>query len=1162
MSTVAMNLREVDLNDRYTASSGAALIGGTQALVRFMIEQRRLDKSRGFDTGIFVSGYPGSPLGGLDREIGRARRYLEPEGIVFNPGVNEELAATSVAGTQLVEELPGRSRDGVVGVWYGKAPGLDRAADAIRHGNAVGTSRLGGAVILVGDDPWCKSSTVPSSCEMMAESLMLPLFSPGAIEDIVRLGLHAVALSREANIWTAMKIIPDVADSAGSLDLAQATDVQVPMPPEESRGAPPVLLGDSSVNAEYDLMANRIETAREYGREHDLNRIVFEPTNPRVAVIAPGPSFGTLQLALDRLQIGPEQLEQLGVRLVRAEFVYPIHPEDVREFAAGVEEVIVVEDKRPFVERQIRDVLYGQDHQPRVIGKHDEQGRPFIAMNGAVASDPLGHQLARRWKVKVPAAQREAEKRAPRQLPMVRTPFFCSGCPHNLSTKADADQLVGAGIGCHSLIFVDPSGQRGKVLGAPQMGGEGAQWLGMAPFTSEDHYVQNMGDGTFHHSGSLAIRAAAAAGVNMTFRILYNDAIAMTGGQTPAGRIDVPELTRWLELEGVKKVAITTEDPESFAGVELSSTAKVHDRSKLDEVLADLGTVEGVTVLIHTDRCATEERRMRKRGTLPTPAERIWINERVCEGCGDCGHKSTCLSVVPVDTEFGRKTQIHQSSCTQDFACLEGDCPSFLVVTPRGGKPPQRLRPEVPFELPEPTRRFDDAKKFLTRLPGIGGTGVVTVSQVLQMAAILEGRWSSGIDQTGLAQKGGPVISDIRIAPDRAEGSLRAAAGEVDLLLGLDPLGAATPDTLRTLDRGHSIAIVNTHLAATVGSVSDPDAAPLPFSEIVSRVEGASRADLALWIDAGTIAERLFGDHMAANMVMLGAAYQHGCLPVGGEAIDEAIRLNGVGIETNQEAFAWGRAAALDPGAVFQAIEDARPSHPSSARAPLPAGLEAALGSLNEGDSLKEALSLRVAELTDYQDAAYAERYANQVQSVIERERAAVGPAAGRVAAGFATGLFKLMAYKDEYEVARLHLDSIEAARREEEFGEGADVSVMLHPPLLRAIGLDHKVKLRRTARPTFKALRSMRRLRGKAIDPFGYAKVRRVERALVDEYAGIVDQAMQALTPDTQEAVAAIAGLPDMIRGYEDIKLENVSRFREAAAFQLAELASTRERE
>jgi indolepyruvate ferredoxin oxidoreductase len=1145
------------LDDRYTADHGPALMSGIQALVRLLIEQRRLDGRRGLDTGVFVTGYPGSPLGGLDREIARAREHLEPLGIVFSPGVNEELAATAVNGTQLVEQLPGRTHDGVVGFWYGKAPGLDRAADAIRHGNVSGTSHLGGAVALIGDDPICKSSTLPSSCELMAESLMMPLFSPTGVDDIVGVGLHAVALSRAAGLWTAIKIVSDVADASAAVTLDELA-AGIPEPPPHTRGAPPMLLGASSVAAEHDLMGARLDAARTYGREHRLNRIVFAPSAARRAVVAPGPAFATLQRALSQLGIGDSELETMGIRLVRLELVWPLHADDARAFAEGVDEVIVVEDKRPFVERQLRDLLYGVPGAPAVLGKRDAEGRPLIELAGTVDADGVARALARRWDIDVPDRLRTAARASSVALPMARAPFFCSGCPHNLSTRAPVQQLVGVGIGCHALVLVDSSQQRGHLLGSPQMGGEGAQWNGMAPFTTERHYVQNIGDGTFHHSGSLAIRAAVAAGVNITFRLLYNDAIAMTGGQTAPGRLGVIELAHWLATEGVRRVIVTTEDPGGLDGARLPAIASVRHRAGLESALAELSGLDGVTVLLHTDRCATEERRLRKRGKLPTPAQRVWINERVCEGCGDCGRKSTCLSVVPVDTELGRKTQIHQSSCTQDFACLEGDCPSFALVTP-APQAPARRAPPLPVALIDPEPAFAADRTVLIRMPGIGGTGVVTVSQVLQMAAVLDGRWSAGLDQTGLAQKGGPVVSDVRLGPAGSVGGPpRAAAGEVDLLLGLDLLGTIAPDTLRTLDPQRTIAVVNLQETATSAMVSDTETSFPPLDGIVSRIESATRGDRALFLDAGALSQALFADHMPANVIMLGAAYQHGCLPVSATAIERALELNGAAVELNRAAFRWGRACAIDPTAVARASA-APPSTASTLDQPPPAAVARRLASAQLPADLHRLLARRAADLAGYQDGAYARRYLDDVLGVLatERERCPAAPGEpAPVTDAYARAMHKLMAYKDEYEVARLHLDAFEHARRDAEFGPGAEVQILLHPPLLRALGLRRKLRLGASARPLLAGLHAGRRLRGTALDPFGRTAMRRLERALIDEHRSLVTTALAHLTPATADAVAAVAALPDMIRGYEQIKLANVERYRAAAAEALAALA------
>jgi indolepyruvate ferredoxin oxidoreductase len=1147
--------RSVSLADKYTLEDGRAMITGTQALVRLLLDQRRLDTARGLNTGLYVSGYPGSPLGGLDLELGRARKFVGEADIVFHPGVNEELAATAVNGTQLVPELPGRRLDGVVGVWYGKTPGLDRAADAIRHGNVSGTSHLGGALALIGDDPSCKSSTLPGSCEAMARSLVLPLLAPSSIAEIRRLGLHAVALSRFSGTWAGMKIVSDIADGAATIPMAVDWD-EIPAPPGESRGSAPILLAPSSVEAEHDLFTKRLERIRAYAREARLNRVHFEPARPRLGLVAAGLSFATLLRALEDLGIGEDQLDALGIRLIRIDMPWPLDRETVRELNDGLEEVLVIEDKLAFLETHIKEALYGVDGAPRVLGKEDREGRPLVPSKGSLDADAVARALGQI----LPAEQlpESAEQSLARLVERetaaaglapesVRTPFFCSGCPHNISTKDGADQLVGAGIGCHSLVAVDPSGQRGSMPGgAPQMGGEGAQWLGMSPFTADAHFVQNIGDGTFHHSGSLAIRAAVAGGANMTFKLLYNSAVAMTGGQQPEGRLDVPSLTRWLALEGVKRVVVTTPEPGTYGSGALDPIASVRHRDDFAEAERELAAVEGVTVLIHDDQCATEERRMRKRGKLEAPPERAWINRRVCEGCGDCGHKSTCLSVIPIDTELGRKTEIHQSSCNQDFACLEGDCPSFMVVVP--GKRARRELPAVPGPLPEPIAKVD-GEDVLIRMPGIGGTGVVTISQVLQMAAHLDGRFAAGLDQTGLAQKGGPVTSDVRLSATPIRGAHRASTAAVDVILGLDMLGAAMPATLQTGDPERTIAVVNKgQLPTAAMTAAGAPRASVP--RMLRKIDRSTRAADNLYVDALGIAEALFDDHMPTNMILLGAAYQHGCIPVSAARIEEAIRLNGAAIDANLAAFGWGRAAVANPTAVEEIVNPPEPF------APVPAKVSALLDQLGATGNLRQLLEVRAADLVGFQDFDCAAEYVRDVMAVAvaEAERGAPGETA--IAESYARGLHKLVAYKDEYEVARLHLDEVERVRLDSTFGERAKVTFLLHPPMLRTMGMKKKMHIPApVARPLFRSLYASRRLRGTRLDPFGRAKVRRIERELVGEYRALMASAMARLTPQTHAEVAEVAELPELVRGYEEIKLGNVERFRLEASRRLEAL-------
>ncbi|MFG1696256.1 indolepyruvate ferredoxin oxidoreductase family protein [Nonomuraea sp. NPDC049309] len=1099
----------VSLDDKYTALDGRVLISGIQALVRLTLEQRRLDDERGLDTRAFVSGYPGSPLAGVDLEMGRAARHLEPAGVVFQPGLNEELAATAVAGTQLLDQVPGRRHEGVTGFWYGKNPGLDRAADAIRHANVAGTAPLGGAVAWIGDDPGCKSSTLPSSCEPMCQSLSMPLLAPATVAEIIEYGLHAVAMSRASGLWVGLKIVADIADASATVDLGPLR-AGVPVPERAAKGPAPILLGPAALDAEHDMLTRRLALARAYAREHGLNRVTAGAGNTGLGILASGATYAAVERALGDLGIDEAAMDAHGIRLIKIAMPFPLDAAELAELTSGLARVLVVEDKVAFLEGQLKQALYGAAHAPEI------RGRDLLPARGTLGADDVARAVASCLGIEPPRRER---RRALLPVVAARTPYFCSGCPHNTSTRTADGTLVGVGIGCHAMIALDGHG-RGTQVGITQMGGEGAQWIGLAPFTDDRHFVQNLGDGTYHHSGSLAIRAAVAAGVPITYKLLYNDAVAMTGGQHPEGKLDVPSLTRELALEGVRKVVITTPEPERYRGVELAPIASVRHRDDLPEVEKELAAAGGVTVLIHDDRCAAEERRLRKRGKLPVPTQKVYINERVCEGCGDCGDVSTCLSVQPVETEYGRKTRIHQASCNTDLSCLKGDCPSFLLVEP-GTKEPRKA-PEPPVTPPEPVAAHGD--ETLIRMPGIGGTGVVTVSQILQMAAHLDGLHATGLEQTGLAQKGGPVVSDVRIGKRPPSGHVRASQGSADVLIGFDVLGAAADATLAVAAPERTVAVLNTSVVPTAAMVTGR--IPVPgHADAVARVATATREQVC--VDAHALSEALFGDHMPANLLLLGAAYQKGCLPVGAASIEQAIRLNRASVEQNLAAFRWGRAAVHDPEAVRRAAlpETARPK------------------------TFDEVVADRVADLTGYQNATYARTYEDDVRRVAARAVERAGEQAGTaIALAYARGLHKLMAYKDEYEVARLHLDPAEVARREREFGADAKVTVLLHPPVLRAMGMKRKIKVGRSAGVLFRGLRAARVLRGTAFDVFGKAEVRRVERALIGEYRGLVRTALDRLTPETASVVEEIAGLPDLIRGYEDIKLARVAEFRERA--------------
>ena len=865
----------------------------------------------------------------------------------------------------------------------------------------------------------------------------------------------------------------------------------------------------------------------------------------------PGKTYYDLMHALRELGLDGNGLERAGIRILKLGMISPLESGIAREFARGLDEVLVAEEKGPFVETLLKDALYGTADAPRILGKRDERGEPLLPRDLDLDADLIARALAARLEahgVRIDSVEARLRKLAEihgrrAELPMAqRTPFFCSGCPHNSSVKAPEGTLVGGGIGCHTMVLLNPEG-KGEITGITQMGGEGAQWIGMAPFTDDSHLVQNLGDGTFHHSGSLAVRAAVAAGVNITYKLLYNEHVAMTGGQEIEGQLSVPDLTRWLELEGVRRIIVTTEDTSRYRGVELASIADLRDRKELLSSQQELAGVEGVTVLIHDQECAAELRRKRKRGKAAEPAERIWINERVCEGCGDCGEKSNCLSVLPVETEFGRKTQIHQASCNKDRTCLDGDCPSFLTVVP--GEKAKHRTPTLDIELPEPRQLVGD-EDFGVRMMGIGGTGVVTVNQMLGMAALLDGLHVSGLDQTGLSQKGGPVISDLRITRAPLAAASKMPAGSVDLYLGFDLLGAGSEKNLLTADRERTVAVVSTSAVPTGRMVIDVDERFPELAPQLDKIDAATRSEHNLYLDAQQLSERLFGDHMMTNTLALGAAYQRGLLPVSGEALERAIELNGAAVEKNLAALRWGRAVVAAPDAVEEAT---RPPEAVEAVHEL-SDVEDYLVSLAvNGDrgELRRLAELRVPELVAYQDADWARRWAELVRQVhvAEQERT---PGHSELTEAVASQLFKLMAYKDEYEVARLHLDAVERAKLSAEFGEDAKVYFMLHPPLLRALGLKRKLKLGRWFVPAFRVLYGMRRLRGTRFDPFGPAKVRRMERTLITEYEALVDEALALLTPETHATALELLELPDVIRGYEEIKLRNVVLYRKRA--------------
>ncbi|MEV7968508.1 indolepyruvate ferredoxin oxidoreductase family protein [Sphaerisporangium sp. NPDC088356] len=1151
------------LEDRYGRQEGRVHLTGIQALVRLPLDQRRRDREAGLDTAGFVSGYQGSPLGGYDLELGRNRALLDEHDVIHRPGLNEELAATSVAGTQLAATLSGFRHDGVFGIWYGKAPGLDRATDAIRHANLVGTHRDGGVLALVGDDPVSKSSTVASASEAALADLLLPILYPADPADILDLGLHGFALSRHSGLWAAMKIVTNVADGSATVELPSARPLPV-LPDVELDGRPyrhvPTARMLNPVPLELERSAHhaRLEIARAYGHVNLLNRVTVGRPGDTIGLVAAGKTYLDLRQALAILGLADDELERRGVRLLRLGMPWPLDGRTVREFAAGLREIVVVEEKRSFVEQQFKELLYAMPDRPAVLGKSDDAGRALFPVGGELGPDLIARKLARRLGVEPPPrARRESIQLLP---VMSRTPYFCSGCPHNRSTKVPEGTLVGAGIGCHTMVVFMDEAQAGEVSGITQMGGEGAQWIGMEPFLDRDHLVQNIGDGTFLHSGSLAVRAAVAAGSRITFKLLYNSAVAMTGGQRAVGGMAVPEITRLLAAEGVRKIIVTTEDPSRYRGVRLAPGAEVWHRDLLVRAQETLAAVDGVTVLVHDQECAAEKRRKRRRGQAVAPATRVVVNERVCEGCGDCGAKSNCLSVQPVDTEFGRKTRIHQASCNVDYSCLDGDCPSFLTVTPaadaaaRGGST-RSASPvvtwEAPEEAPEPEPRVP-ADRFAMRITGVGGTGVVTLAQIISVAATLDGKHVRSLDQTGLAQKGGAVVSDVKITTEPAEESNKIADGGCDLYLGADLLVAADAANLAVASPRRTVAVLSTAEVPTGRMVADPGLAFPRAEGVVSRVVSASREEASVVLDAQELAGRLLGDDQYVNLILLGAAYQAGALPVSAASLERAIELNGVAVAANVRAFRLGRHVVHAPGGT------GLPASTEGVATRVTPGSEAEalidLVKAEPGSELERLVTVRVPELIAYQDARYAERYAQLVGRVREAEAAVTEETT--LAEAVAWHLHKLMAYKDEYEVARLCLDPAVQADIDERFGAGAKVRWRLHPPLLRAIGLRRKISLGPWFRPAFRLLYAMRGLRGTPWDLFGHAHLRKVERGLIGEYTALVEECAAGLTPGTHARAVEMAGLPDLVRGYEQVKLAGVERYRE----RLAELRESRE--
>ncbi len=1136
------DLLDVKLEDKYRLERGRVFMTGVQALVRLPIEQRRRDLAAGHNTAGYVTGYRGSPLGAYDQELQRAAALLAEHEIVHQPGVNEDLAATACQGTQQVGLFGENRYDGVFAIWYAKGPGVDRSGDAIRHGNLFGTAPLGGVLMLLGDDHLCESSTTAHQSEYAMVDALVPVLNPSGVAEILEYGLLGIAMSRFSGAWVALKCVHDTVESTASV--AVAPDRPAIRLPEDYTPPPDGLhirwpdhgIGPSMALAqEARLHTHKMEAVRAFARANRIDRIVADCPAPKLAVVTTGKSWMDLVAALDLLGLDADRAAALGLRIYKVGMTFPLEPVMLERAVAGVERVMVIEEKRPLVEDQLKTLLYDSEHRPTVIGKRDERGAPLFPSYGALSIDRIALELGRRLAElgadralgrRVAELEALGRARAGRQPPIARLPYFCAGCPHNRSTRVPEGSRAVAGIGCHFMAqWMDRD-----TATFTQMGGEGGSWLGQAPFSTCPHVFQNVGDGTFYHSGSLAVRAAVAAGVNITFKILYNDAVAMTGGQKmEIGNLTVPRIARLLEAEGVAEIAVVTDEPHKYPiGTGFPAGTRIHHRDELEEVQRRLREVPGVTAIIYDQTCAAEKRRRRKRGLLADPPVRVLINEEVCEGCGDCGLQSNCVAILPAETPLGRKRRIDQSACNKDFSCLEGFCPSFVTV--HGAKPRRRAAAtrEHPFPaLPEPVPPALDFPYGIL-VTGIGGTGVVTIAALLGMAAHLEGKGFTALDMIGLAQKGGAVVSFLKIARRQEEvGAPRVAVGGADLLLGCDMVVAAGRVALPTVAKGRTRLVVNEEEVITGDFTRDPEF-HLPTAALRESLVEAAGAGAVDFVPATRLARALLGDAIGANLFLVGYAFQKGLLPLSAEAILRAVEINGVAVDFNRNAFTWGRRAAQDPQAV-EAVVGRRAREEAS-----PPDLDALIAD-------------RAARLEAYRNAAWAERYRRRVTAVRERENA-VMPGRTELTEAVVRNLHRLMAYKDEYEVARLYTDGRFRRRLEEEFESWERLEFHLAPPLLAArdprTGRLRKSRYGPWMMHAFRVLARLKGLRGTPFDPFGWTAERRRERALIGEYETLLEEILDRLDAGNHGLAVALAALPERIRGFGHVKEAAIHEF------------------
>lgn len=1133
-----MSLAEIRLDDKYRLATGHLYLTGTQALTRLPMLQKQRDAAFGLNTACFISGYRGSPLGGLDKSLWDAREYLKENHIHFQPGVNEELGATAVWGSQQANLFPGARYDGVFAMWYGKGPGVDRSGDVFKHGNSAGVSKHGGVLLLAGDDHGCKSSTIAHQSEHAFIAASIPVLNPANVQEVLDYGIIGWELSRYSGCWVALKTIAENVDSSAVVDV-DPLRIQVKIPEDFQLPEDGVHIRwpDPPLAQEKRLNVYKIYAARAFALANNLNQVKLDSPNPRLGIITTGKSYLDVRQALDDLGLDEALCAKVGLRVLKVGMSWPLEPVSVHQFAEGLDEILVVEEKRSIIEDQLTGQLYNWPvgKRPRVVGEFDEQGNSLLPNLGELTPAMIARVIAKRLApiyssptIEERLAFLDAKEKAlaaPKHK-TVRTPHFCSGCPHNSSTKVPEGSRALGGIGCHYMTqWMDRSTDT-----FTQMGGEGATWIGQAPFTDTPHVFQNLGDGTYFHSGHLALRAAVAAGVNITYKILYNDAVAMTGGQPIDGELRIDQLSQQVHAEGVKRIALVSDEPDKYpTRATFAPGVTFHHRRELDAVQRELREVKGCSVILYDQTCATEKRRRRKRGKLVDPAKRAFINPAVCEGCGDCSVKSNCLSVLPLETELGRKREIDQSACNKDFSCLEGFCPSFVTVHGGSLRKPEAVGLSALFiALPEP-KQPALYRPWNILLPGVGGSGVTTVGALLGMAAHIEGKGCTVLDQAGLAQKFGPVITHIRIAAQQSDiYAVRIAAGETDLLLGCDLVVSSSEESLAKLNDKIAHAVINSHEAATAEFTRNPDA-QVPGAAMREAISEAVGEGKTRFVDATRLATRLLGDSIATNLFMLGYAYQQGLVPVSAEAINKAIELNGVSVQLNQQAFLWGRRAAHDLAAVEKLAA------PKVVEAP-------------HCSTLDEIVSDRAQRLTAYQNAAYAERY----RELVERVRKADSDTQQRLSKAVARYYFKLLAYKDEYEVARLYSDATFRKQLEAQFEGDYQLQFHLAPSWLSKPDAVNGQPRKRSFGPwmlkAFGVLARFKFLRGSALDPFGHSAERRLERELIEEYEANVAYLLAELNTGNYRTAVALAEIPEQIRGYGHVKEAALAKAREQA--------------